>query len=219
MSKTNQGIAVWIIEDDPKYRDTICTLLDRTKGLVCANSFHNCEKAIATLQAGDSEVAPDVILLDVNLPGISGLEGIGSLKALAPQSQIIMLTIHDDATTIYDALRAGASGYLLKNTPIEQMITAITEASEGGLFMQQEVAQKVQEFFFKMGPKIDYKLSPREMDVLKEMAEGFTQKQIAERLYIAPNTVNTHVQRIYDKLHVNSNVEAVAKALRERLID
>ena len=213
-----KNISAWIVEDETKYRETICTVLEHTAGLRCAEAFPDCEAALDWLKIAPADQAPDVILLDINLPGLSGIEGIGRMKALVPQTHIIMLTILDAAETIYDAFRAGASGYLLKNTPLDGITAAVREAAQGGMLMPADVADKVQHFFKQMGPKIDYSLSKRGKEVLREMAEGYTQKEIATRLFVAPNTINTHVQHIYEKLHVHSNVGAVAKALRERLI-
>jgi DNA-binding NarL/FixJ family response regulator len=129
-----------------------------------------------------------------------------------------MLTIRDDAETIYAALRAGASGYLIKNDQVDQIVAAIREAAQGGTLMPAPVARKVLGFFQQQESKPDYGLTEREMEVLQEMTEGYVQKEIADRLFISPSTVNTHIQHIYEKLHVHSGIEAVAKALRERLV-
>ncbi len=218
MMPAEDSIAVWIVEDETKYRETICTVLEHTEGLQCAEAFPDCEAALDWLKIAPVEQVPDIILLDINLPGLSGIEGIGRMKALVPQTHIVMLTILDAADTIYDAFRAGASGYLLKNTPLRGIVAAVREASQGGMLMPPDVAGKVLDFFTKPGPKVDYGLTRREKEVLQEMAEGYTQKEIAARLFVAANTINTHIQHIYEKLHVHSNVEAVAKAFRERLI-
>lgn len=211
-------ITVWIIEDDSNYRQTLNQALDFTDGLDCTETFSSCEAAMNWLQIAPADQAPDVILLDINLPGVSGIEGISQLKAKSPQTHIIMLTIIDDQNTIFDALRSGASGYLLKNSELDDIIGAIEAAAKGGTFMPPEVANKVLALFRGLGPKTDYGLTKREKEVLGYMTQGLMQKQIAETLFVAPNTVNTHVQHIYQKLHVHSNVEAVAKALREWLV-
>lgn len=215
-------ITVWVIEDDLQYRQTLAYLLDHTSDLRCGQTFEACEEALDLLDAYEGRAKPewwpDVVLLDVNLPGLSGIEGLGRLKAHLPKTQILMLTIRDDADTIYEALRAGASGYLVKNAGVDQIIAAVREASQGGTLMTAPVARKVLSFFQQqtaMPP--DYGLTEREKDVLREMTEGRTQKEIADKLFISPHTVNTHIQHIYKKLHVHSGVEAVAKAIRERL--
>jgi DNA-binding NarL/FixJ family response regulator len=160
-----------------------------------------------------------VLLLDVNLPGMSGLDGLGALKARLPAARVVMLTIRDDAETIYAALGAGASGYLLKNADPDQLAAAVEAARNGGMLMPGPVARKVLAAFEGPTPTPDYGLTDRERDVLREMVQGHTQKEIAERLFVSPSTVNTHVQHIYEKLHVHSGSAAVAKAVRERLVD
>ena len=211
-------ITVWIIEDDTHYRESLHSVLDQTAGLQCTWAFMDCESALAHAKVAKTNDIPNVILLDINLPGLSGIEGIGQLKAYLPQASIVMLTILDTADTIYDALRAGASGYLLKNASLCQIIDAIRAANQGGTLMPAQVASKVLGFFTMAGAKIDYGLTEREKEVLREMGAGYSQKEIAARLFVSPYTVNTHIQHIYEKLHVHSGIEAVAKAIRERLI-
>jgi DNA-binding NarL/FixJ family response regulator len=159
-----------------------------------------------------------VILLDIKLPGLSGIDAIQHLKSRVPETHIIMLTIIDKPETIYAALRAGASGYLLKNSPLTQITAAVREASRGGMLMPSGVAEKVLSFFAQTHTTSDYRLTPREKEVLEQMVLGHSQKEIADQLFISSHTVNCHIQKIYDKLHVHSGVEAVSKALRERLI-
>ena len=157
--------------------------------------------------------------MDINLPRLDGIACTARIKAQWPDVPVLMLTIRDDADTIFEAFRAGASGYLLKNAPIEKIIAAIREALEGGMLMPAPVARKVMGFFEAKAPAApSYGLSEREREVLEQMVAGCTQKEISARLYISPSTVNNHIQRIYQKLHVHSSSAAVAKALRERLI-
>lgn len=219
----NSNITVWIVEDDGEFRKTLTFLLDNTSGMACGHVFGSCEEALDLLDEFSGRARPwdlpDVLLLDINLPGLSGLEGIGRLKTLLPGTGIVMLTIRDDADTIYEAFRAGASGYLLKNAGVDQIISAVREAHQGGTLMPAPVARKVLAFFQQQGAAVpDYGLTDREKDVLREMTEGRAQKEIADRLYVSPSTVNSHIQHIYEKLHVHSGIEAVAKALRERLV-
>lgn len=158
-------------------------------------------------------------MLDVNLPGLDGIEGVGALKARAPRANIVMLTIRDDAETIAAALGAGASGYLTKDATPDELLAAIDAAHAGGMWMQPTVARIVRDAFERRPPAPDYGLTTREREVLAEMVAGGTQREIAERLFVSPSTVNSHIQHLYEKLHVHSGSAAVAKAIREGLID
>ena len=211
-------IVVWIVEDDADYRKTLTLVLDHDAGAHCGAAFDDCETALACLDSRSApEPLPDVLLLDVNLPGRSGLDALGDLRQRLPDTHVVMLTIRDEADVIYAALRAGASGYLLKNAGIDQVVAAVREAHGGGMLMPAPVARKVLAFF-QEDPSADYRLTEREREVLREMTAGHSQKEIAARLFVSPHTVNTHVQHVYEKLHVRSGIEAVAKALRERLV-
>lgn len=211
-------ISVWLVEDDSQYRQTISYLLDHTSGLACRETFQTVEKAHALLSQGDADDQPDVVLMDIGLPGINGIEGVARLKALVPRIPIVMLTVKDNRDFIFKALRAGASGYLLKDTPVDQIIAAIREAYHGGTLLPASVANHVLDFFARSTPQDAYHLSEREMDVLRLMGKGYVRKEIAEELYLSPHTIDNHVRKIYEKLHVSSNVEAVAKAIRKHLI-
>ena len=214
-------INVWIIEDDAPYSQTLTYLLNHTSDMQCQHAFERCEEALHLLKRYEGSVRswtkPDVLLLDINLPGVSGIQGIGRLKALLPRTQIVMLTIRDDAETIYQALRAGASGYLIKDAGVDEIIAAVRQAFRGGVLMPAPVARQVFGFFQERS-STNYGLTEREKEVLYEMSQGYTQKEIAIRLFVTPHTINTHIQHIYAKLHVHSGIEAVAKALREDLI-
>ncbi|HLT47325.1 MAG TPA: response regulator transcription factor [Rubricoccaceae bacterium] len=212
--------SVWIVEDDEAYRAALQAALAPAADV--REVFGSVEDALAWAavreRAADTD-RPDVLLLDVNLPGMSGLDGLGALKARLPGTRVVMLTIRDDAETIYAALGAGASGYLLKNADPDQLAAAVEAARDGGMLMPGPVARKVLAAFDRPRPSPDYGLTERERDVLREMVAGHTQKEIAERLFVSPSTVNTHVQHIYEKLHVHTGSAAVAKAVRERLVD
>lgn len=218
------SITVWIVEDRADYRETVSHLLNHVSGMACPMAFEDCESALELLDAHAGRVRPwtlpDVLLLDVNLPGMSGLDGISALKTRLPRTHIVMLTIRDDKEAIHRSLQAGASGYLFKNTSLDHIIEAVRQAANGGLLMPASVAEKVLHFFQSSGavPQDDFGMTPREIEVLREMADGYTQKEIADRLFIAPSTVNTHLQHIYEKLHVRCGPEAVAKAIRAGLI-
>ena len=218
-------LPVWIIEDDDAFRDTIAQVLDYTLGLRCAGAHGSVEEALAAadvVRRSGPGAMPRVVLLDVNLPGQSGIEGIGALKAALPDARIVMLTIRDDAETVYAALGAGASGFMLKSSGVDQLVVGVREAAAGGMLMPAPVARRVLAAFQERADRArtadTYGLTPREREVLAEMVEGHTQKEIAVRLEVSAHTVNSHVQNIYEKLHVNSGNAAVAKALRERLI-
>lgn len=208
---------VWLVEDNERYRHTLQFAIDQQPDLSCAATYGSVEEALEADASMSEDGAPDVLLLDVNLPGMTGIDGLGQLKAMLPQTRIVMLTINDDSQTLFDALRAGASGFLLKNAPMDQIFDAIREAQAGGTLMPAPVAEHVLKYF-QQAPAEDYGLTDREKDVLRHMTEGKIQKQIAAALFVSPNTVNKHIQRIYEKLHVHSGIEAVAKAIRERLV-
>lgn len=213
-----ESINIWFIEDDEQYRKTLSDGLKKTSDIKCDKIFADCESILSWLDSKDDWSPADVILLDIKLPGLSGIDAIQHLKSRVPKTHIIMLTIIDKPETIYAALRAGASGYLLKNSPLNQITSAVREASCGGMLMPSGVAEKVLSFFAQTRTTSDYRLTPREKEVLEQMVLGHSQKEIAAQLFISSHTVNCHIQKIYDKLHVHSGVEAVAKALRERLI-
>ena len=210
-------VRVWIVEDDVAFREAFEEVVGPHVGL--AGVFGSVEAAAARLDVLRGAETPDVVLLDVNLPGLSGVEGIGAVKARAPGARVVMLTIRDDPETVAEALGAGASGYVTKGAPAERVLAAVAEAHAGGMLMGPAIARVVQAAFERRPPASDYGLTEREREVLAEMAEGGTQQDVADRLFVSRSTVNTHVQRIYEKLHVHSGSEAVAKAIRERLLD
>jgi len=212
---------VWLVEDDADYRAAVEELVRANVHSV--ETFGSVEAVLARVAgigAGTPEGGwPEVVLLDVNLPGVTGIEGLAELKARLPGSVVVMLTIRDDADTIYAALGAGASGYLLKSASPDELLGAIREARAGGMLMQRQVARLVLASFEARRPAPDYGLTKRETEVLAEMVEGHTQPQIADRLFVSLSTVNSHVQSIYAKLHVHNGSAAVAKAVRERLVE
>ena len=205
---------VWIVEDDAGYRDALVAAL----APAVQQAFETIEDALAWAAAVPADAVPDVALLDINLPGMTGIEGLAGLKAHLPATRFVMLTIRDDAETVYAALGAGASGYVLKSAGADEIAAAVAVARTGGMLMPAPVARLVLAQFAPDAPAPDYGLSPRERDVLAEMTGGFSQKEIAARLFISVSTVNSHVQSLYDKLHVRTASAAVAKAVRERLV-
>ncbi len=209
-------VRLWIVEDDVAFREAFVEVVGPHVGL--AGVFGSVEEALARLDVLRGAETPDVVLLDVNLPGQSGIEGLGALKARAPGARVVMLTIRDDPETVAEALGAGASGYVTKGAPLERVLAAVAEAHAGGMLMGPAVARVIQASFERRPPPPDYGLTDREREVLAEMAAGGTQQDIADRLFVSRSTVNTHVQRLYEKLHVHSGSAAVAKAIRERLL-
>jgi DNA-binding NarL/FixJ family response regulator len=209
-------ISLWIVEDDEFFRTTICSLLSETSGFECKGSFSSVEEALGALK---DEYAPEVVLMDIGLPGMSGIEGVKRIKAISPATDIIILTIKEGDQEVFDAICAGANGYLLKNSTPEEIIDAVKEVVGGGAPMNAQIARKVLTMFTKFSvPEADYGLTTREKEILKLLIDGLTKKQIADRLFLAYYTIDTHMKNIYEKMQVHSRSEAVAKALKERLL-
>ena len=208
-------ITLWIIEDNEAYRKTTSMLIGQSGDIACTRAFSSCEAALEALK---KEAAPDVFLVDVALPGMTGIEGISRIRAVAPQAQCVVLTVFDDDDKIFRAICAGASGYLLKTAGIEEIAAAIREVNQGGAPMSSRIARRVLEIFNRFAPKENsYALSPKEKLILELSAKDFSKKQIADKLNLSFHTVDTHLRHIYKKLHVHSSAGAVAKALKERL--
>lgn len=212
---SDQGIDVWTIEDSEGYRDAIVRVLSSIPGIRCTHAFQSCEEAVQSLK---NSPGPRVILMDINLPGMTGLEGVQQVKALSSGTDIIMLTIINDHASIMQALCAGASGYLLKTASLETISQAIFEVVGGGAPMTPQIARSVLRLFVRHAPaQADYGLSRQEKNVLELLVEGKAKKEIAEILKLSYHTVDNYVRGIYRKLHVHSLSAAVAKAVRERL--
>ena len=205
-----------VVEDMKDIREGLTTLINFTNGFRCTGSYRSMEEALARLDAD----VPDVLLSDIGLPGMSGIEGIRIIKERFPQMQIIMLTVYDDDDRIFDALCAGASGYLLKRTPPAKLLENIREAMSGGAPVSPEVASRVIRFFreFHNPEREDYELTPHEIRLLKLLTEGYNYQTAAEKLGVSYNTIKFHVRNIFDKLQVHSKSEAVVKAMRDRLV-
>ena len=211
---------VWLVEDDAHYREAVAELV--ATHVRSVEAFGSVEAVLARVDSvgkGEPEGGwPEVVLLDVNLPGLSGIEGLSQLKSRLPGSVVVMLTIRDDAETIYAALGAGASGYLLKSASPDELLAAIREARAGGMLMQRQVARLVLASFEARATVPDYGLTPREHDTLELLVAGLTMKEVAARMGVSYHTVDTHVRHVYAKLQVRSRGGAVAKALRERIV-
>ena len=202
-------IRVSIVEDDGRVRNGLVQLINLSEGFQCVSQHSSAEVALADLPAAK----PDVVLMDINLPGLNGVECVRQLKPQLPATQIMMLTVYEETEMIFKALTAGATGYLLKQTPPAELLTAIGEVHRGGSPMSSSIARKVVQFF--RAPRQSSNeletLSPRELEVLHLLAEGYVNKEIADRLAISAPTVATYIRRIYEKLQVHSRAAAIGK--------
>ena len=206
---------LWLIEDNPAYRRATERALRQADGKRAIHAFASCEEALA---APATNASPEVILLDVGLPGMDGITGIARLKQCAPEASILVLTVFEDDDKIFRAICSGASGYLLKSEPMPRILEAIAEAQAGGSPMNPRIARRVLSMFARFAPvKKDYGLTPRETDVLQLMVEGTPKKQIADRLALNPHTVDYAMRGIYRKLHVNCQTAAVSRAVKDGL--
>ena len=208
--------SVLIYEDNSSLRESLSNLLQLTGAFTVAGAFSHCLDA--EVQVKDHN--PDVILMDIDMPGRTGIEAVQKIRALNNKVQIIMLTVFDDNTHVYDAMFAGANGYLLKKYASDKLISSINEVLQGGAPMSPSIARMVINYMQKheSPPAADYQLTPREKEILQSLARGNSFKLIGLELGISLDTVRTHIKRIYDKLHVRSQIEAVSKALNEKLV-
>jgi DNA-binding NarL/FixJ family response regulator len=213
LSAEPMRIRVSIVEDDSELRQMLGNWLETTPGFVCASAHASGTAAVAELPA----VKPEVVLMDINLPGLRGIECVDRLKPLMPNTHFLMLTVYGDTNSIFQALEAGAVGYLLKRTSREELFAALRLVQAGGSPISSGIARRVAQVFQKPpaaaapAPAGDESLSERERQVLDLLSHGHPEKQIADRLGISPHTVHTYVRRIYEKLHVHSHAQAVAK--------
>lgn len=216
MATESKTITTIIVEDQRNLREGLQMLINFTPGFKCLGAFRTMEEALARIKYD----LPDVVLSDIGLPGMSGIEGIRILKEKYPELVVLVLTVYDDNEKIFDALCAGASGYLLKHTEPSQLIISVREAVSGGAPMSPEVAAKVIKLFREVRPaeKVEYDLTPHELRLLKLLVNGYNYVTAAEELKISYNTIKFHVRNIYDKLQVHSKSEAVAIAMRDRVI-
>jgi DNA-binding NarL/FixJ family response regulator len=205
-------ITVSIVEDNEQLRTTLARVISRAAGFKCVSHYGSAEAALEGLPKD----RPEVVLMDINLPGMNGVECVRQLKALVPATQAIMLTVYEDTENIFNALAAGAAGYLLKRTRSAELLEAIGEVHRGGSPMTTHIARKVTQSFQKSGPSPQpaENLSQREQEVLDCLSQGFLYKEIAEKLGISYETVHTYIRRIYEKLQVRTRTEAVAKFLK-----
>jgi DNA-binding NarL/FixJ family response regulator len=209
-------IDVLIVEDQRDIREGLARLIDRAAGFRCVGRYRSMEAALA----GRLSDPPTVALLDIGLPGMSGIAGIEPLKARYPTVLVLMITVHDDDERIFEAMCAGACGYLLKKTPPEKLVESVREVVAGGAPMSPEVARRVVELFRKFQPpeRADYHLTPYELRVLGMLVDGHNYKTAAAELGLTVHAVSFHMRHVYEKLRVHSKAEAVARALRQRLL-
>jgi DNA-binding NarL/FixJ family response regulator len=213
-----KDLKVTIFEDNRSLREGLYQLINGSPGLTCSGAFANCNNLVKDIET----TIPDVILMDIEMPGISGIEAVKIIKEKFPDVKILMETIFDENDKIFQSICNGAEGYILKNTPPVQMLTAIKEVYEGGAPMTPSIASKVLKMFKNRPPESDnseqFNLTDREKEILKCLVEGMSYKMIADSCFISADTVNGHIKNIYKKLQVHSKGEAVAKAIRGRIV-
>ena len=213
MNKTD----VIIIEDNELLRDSLKEAINKSSNINCNNTFGSGEAALDFLES--EELLPVIILLDIGLPGMSGIELIPELKKLSPSSKIIIITIYDDDENVFNAICAGASGYLLKDLSSDSIANSISEVVNGGAPMNSHIAKKVLNMFRDQNIKSEgYDLSEREKEILSHLIEGLSKKQIADKIFLSHHTVDSHIRNIYAKLEVHSRSSAISKAIREKLL-
>jgi RNA polymerase sigma factor (sigma-70 family) len=206
------AISISIVEDDARLRGQLAALIHGASGFTCLGSYGSGEEALREIR----RQVPDVVLMDINLPKMSGVECTFRLKELAPSVQVVMLTVYDDSEQIFKALEAGASGYLLKRTPADELLKAVTEVQQGGAPMSGYIARQVVQAFRRRATPAASALSPREQEVLALVAKGYANKEVAEALGVTLETIRTYLRQIYEKLQVHSRTEAAMKFLGNR---
>ncbi|HEY8734482.1 MAG TPA: response regulator transcription factor [Puia sp.] len=207
-------IKVAIVEDNNALRKSLENLFNTTEGMKCVLSLDNLLNVVTEM----GKAQPDIILMDIGLPHISGIEGVHTVKSVYPGIQILMFTVFEDDEKIFDAIRAGASGYILKKTQPEEIVDSVRDLFHGGAPMSASIARKVIKSF-QSQPKAslqDFNLTARENEILYSLVEGLSYKKIAEKYFVSISTIRTHICNVYHKLHVNSKSEAVAKVLKPR---
>jgi DNA-binding NarL/FixJ family response regulator len=216
--KINSSIdttSLWVVEDDAMYRNSIQEVLNQMEGMRCEHAFSSCEEVLKLME---KEYAPEVVLMDIGLPGMDGIEGLKRIKSISPATDIIMLTIHEEDDKVFKAICSGANGYLLKSSTSEEIIHAIKEVQGGGAPINAQIARKVLDMIAHTNPPTpDYGLTNREKEILHLIVEGLTLKQTADKVFLSYHTVDTHVRNIYSKLQVHSRAALVAKSSKERL--
>ncbi len=216
LNTVDMAIPVLLYEDNNNLRESLCSLLSLTNEFIVAGSFDNCRKAEEQVPA----LQPQLILMDIDMPGRTGIEAVQKIRAFNKSVQIIMLTIFDDSNHVFEALRAGANGYLLKKNLSDKLVASMKEVLEGGAPMSPAIARMIvaQMQGEQASQPSDYKLTIREKDILSSLSKGNSHKMIADQSGISIETVRSHLKKIYDKLQVHSQTEALSKAFKERLV-
>ena len=210
----HQDIQIAILDDDKDYRDLLSGLLIKSRGFRCVAAYKSGDEALSNIETD----SPDVLLLDIEMPVRSGIECLKSIKFNYPTLKVVMLTVYSDSDKIFESLRGGADGYLMKKSPKERLLESIRDAYGGGAPFSGEVAKKVLQYFQRPSDQAEVStLSEREWDVLNELIEGHSTKTIAEKLFVSTHTIRFHLHNIYVKLHVSSRAEAVAKAYKSKI--
>jgi DNA-binding NarL/FixJ family response regulator len=209
-------IKVLIYEDNPQLREGLTLLINGTPGFEVPASFRNCNNVAEEVEA----FRPDVVLMDIDMPGTNGLQGLRQIRERDAAVKVLMLTVFDDNRNVFEALKSGANGYLLKKTPPVKLLEYIQDVESGGAPMTSSIATQVLKMFSEISlpPNKDFNLSEREKTVLEFLVNGYSYKMIAAEMFIAIDTVRSHIKKIYEKLQVNSKSEAVAKAFRNRIV-
>ncbi|MBL0153706.1 MAG: response regulator transcription factor [Chitinophagaceae bacterium] len=210
-------IKLLIYEDNPQLREGLTMLIEGSEGYSVLATFKNCNNVVDEVEA----FKPDVILMDIDMPGTNGIEGLKLIRQRNLDVKVLMLTVFDDNRNVFEALKNGANGYVLKKTPPAKLLEYISEAASGGAPMTSSIATQVLKMFSEVPVPAggeDYKLSDREKEVLQLLVNGYSYKMIASEMFIAIDTVRSHIKKIYEKLHVNSKSEAVAKAFKDKLV-
>ena len=216
MVKIKSMIKLLLYEDNPQLREGLTMLIDGSEGFSVLAAYKNCNNVAAEVEAWK----PDVILMDIDMPGTNGIEGLKLIREKNDDVKVLMLTVFDDNRNVFEALKNGANGYVLKKTPPAKLLEFITEAASGGAPMTASIATQVLKMFSQVNaPKSEnYNLSDREKEVLQLLVDGYSYKMIASQMFIAIDTVRSHIKKIYEKLHVNSKSEAVARAFKDRIL-
>lgn len=207
-------VNIMLFEDNDNLRESLVYLLNSTGAYKVSGAFNNCNEADTMVRV----YKPDIVLMDIDMPGDSGIKGVAKIKEARPETAVIMYTVFEDEEKLFECLCAGANGYLLKKTPPARLFDAIQEVLEGGAPMSPAIARKVLGSFQTRAPQNHYDLSAREISVLQLLTKGYSIKTIASELKVAFDTVRSHLKNIYQKLHVNCGKEAIAKALREKIV-
>jgi DNA-binding NarL/FixJ family response regulator len=209
-------IKILIYEDNPQLREGLSMLINGSDGFEVLAAYKNCNNVLDEVEAWK----PNVILMDIDMPGVNGIEGLRLIRKMNAEVKILMLTVFDDNKNVFESLKAGANGYVLKKTPPAKLLEYINEAASGGAPMTSSIAAQVLKMFSDIKDPVyaDYNLSEREKQVLQFLVNGYSYKMIAAEMFIAIDTVRSHIKKIYEKLHVNSKSEAVAKAFKDKII-